>query len=509
MKLMGQNTNLIKEAIMLRYLAWLLFLVLFLSGAIAVANDAIQATGCAGRSEAISQKTTTDENPNPEVKAEDIMQGDCSDYTDLTGQPMPIVVTGTTADAYNDYGPYPSRPDSWDYQWYPGSGGGPDVTFKWVAPADTNYTISLCTDGNYDTGLEIYNFTCPDEPVYPNDFIRGNEDFCLALAKLRSIHFAQGQAILIVVDGFYISGYQYPSGEFTLEITMGGEEEPPEPECPTNGTIYGQPASCAFDYNPLFWTSDKNVGTGIIIYDDLPDIPLPSIWGVNFWGFDGYFSGNLIYECTENPSEFEVKFYEDNGSGYPGNAIWSDTIIPDITCLTDWYWSTLNHYHAQFHHSFQGFASWISIQGISYGGDPQDCAFIWLDSQDGNRWSWQYADGQWYGLSSSLSLCLLDSTATPIYENSPNLPAELSVSQNYPNPFNAQTTIHYTLPTASDVSIDIFEITGRRVEALVSGHQDAGEHEAIWNAGNQASGVYFYRLKAGEYSKSEKCILLK
>jgi len=91
----------------------------------------------------------------------------------------------------------------------------------------------------------------------------------------------------------------------------------------------------------------------------------------------------------------------------------------------------------------------------------------------------------------------------------PNLPIKSQLSQNYPNPFNAQTTIRYTLPAPSDVSIDIFDITGRKLETIISGHQDAGEHETVWNAADLASGIYFYKLKAGEYSKTEKCILLK
>jgi hypothetical protein len=81
--------------------------------------------------------------------------------------------------------------------------------------------------------------------------------------------------------------------------------------------------------------------------------------------------------------------------------------------------------------------------------------------------------------------------------------------QNYPNPFNAQTTIRYSLPKSSNVSIEIFDIVGRKIEMLQGGYQEAGEHSIVWNAEDRASGVYFYRLKAGESSKTERCILLK
>jgi hypothetical protein len=81
--------------------------------------------------------------------------------------------------------------------------------------------------------------------------------------------------------------------------------------------------------------------------------------------------------------------------------------------------------------------------------------------------------------------------------------------QDYPNPFNAQTTISYSLPKASEISLDIFDILGRKIETLQSGHQEAGEHSVIWNAGDKPSGIYFYRLKAGEREETNRMVLLK
>ncbi len=94
-------------------------------------------------------------------------------------------------------------------------------------------------------------------------------------------------------------------------------------------------------------------------------------------------------------------------------------------------------------------------------------------------------------------------------EDTNSLPDEFSLSQNYPNPFNAQTTISYSLPTASDVKIDIFDILGRKIETLVSGNQPAGQHSIIWNAEKASSGMYFYRIEAGSYSDTRRCLLLK
>ena len=85
----------------------------------------------------------------------------------------------------------------------------------------------------------------------------------------------------------------------------------------------------------------------------------------------------------------------------------------------------------------------------------------------------------------------------------------MSLSQNYPNPFNSSTIIEYNLPTASEVTIDIYDILGRRVETLVQGEQAAGSHQALWNASDAASGIYFYKIQSGDRINTRKMILIK
>jgi len=88
-------------------------------------------------------------------------------------------------------------------------------------------------------------------------------------------------------------------------------------------------------------------------------------------------------------------------------------------------------------------------------------------------------------------------------------PTSFSLSQNYPNPFNATTTISYNLPEESDVTIDLYDIMGRKIETLVSGAQSAGTHSVVWDASNVSSGVYLYRIIAGNYTETRRCNLLK
>ena len=89
------------------------------------------------------------------------------------------------------------------------------------------------------------------------------------------------------------------------------------------------------------------------------------------------------------------------------------------------------------------------------------------------------------------------------------LPSVFSLSQNYPNPFNAGTTISYTLSKPSDVVLEVYDILGRCAETLVEQRQPAGSHQVIWDANDYSSGIYFYRLSAGEMTSAKKMVLLK
>ena len=89
------------------------------------------------------------------------------------------------------------------------------------------------------------------------------------------------------------------------------------------------------------------------------------------------------------------------------------------------------------------------------------------------------------------------------------LPKEFSLSQNFPNPFNPSTVINYALPKDSDVKLIIYNLKGQVVENLINGKQNAGYKSIKWNGGNSASGLYIYRLTAGDFVRTRKMVLLK
>ena len=88
-------------------------------------------------------------------------------------------------------------------------------------------------------------------------------------------------------------------------------------------------------------------------------------------------------------------------------------------------------------------------------------------------------------------------------------PTEYSLSQNYPNPFNATTTIQYQLAEDGPVTLEVYNVFGQRVATLVDGRQGAGYKSVSWDASSVSSGLYFYRLSAGDYTETRRMMLVK
>ncbi|MBI5402981.1 MAG: T9SS type A sorting domain-containing protein [Ignavibacteriae bacterium] len=94
------------------------------------------------------------------------------------------------------------------------------------------------------------------------------------------------------------------------------------------------------------------------------------------------------------------------------------------------------------------------------------------------------------------------------------IPTEYKLFQNYPNPFNPTTNIKYSIPSnvnrqSSNVKLVVFDILGKVVATLVNENQSPGVYEVSFNAGSLPSGVYFYKLTAGDYTEVKKLVLLK
>jgi hypothetical protein len=89
------------------------------------------------------------------------------------------------------------------------------------------------------------------------------------------------------------------------------------------------------------------------------------------------------------------------------------------------------------------------------------------------------------------------------------LPDSPMLYPNYPNPFNPRTTIAFDLPAAGPVTLKVYDLSGRLLATLVDQSLPAGSHKTRFNAGDLASGIYFYAIRTGTYSETRKMVLLK
>ena len=90
-----------------------------------------------------------------------------------------------------------------------------------------------------------------------------------------------------------------------------------------------------------------------------------------------------------------------------------------------------------------------------------------------------------------------------------NIPEKFTLYQNYPNPFNPATTIKYSIPKASFVTLKVYDILGREINTLVNKEQKVGVYKIQFNSNKLSSGVYFYKITAGNFVNTKKFIILK
>jgi hypothetical protein len=132
----------------------------------------------------------------------------------------------------------------------------------------------------------------------------------------------------------------------------------------------------------------------------------------------------------------------------------------------------------------------------------------------------------WFGATSTqLANILPGHTPLPIIRpdvtlgvEEENLPASYVLRQNYPNPFNGETRIGFSLPARAGwsggqdvgaVSLTVYDITGREVASLVNGPLSPGQHEVVFDASRLSSGMYLYRLRAGEFVETKRMVLVR
>lgn len=150
-------------------------------------------------------------------------------------------------------------------------------------------------------------------------------------------------------------------------------------------------------------------------------------------------------------------------------------------------------------------------------GSTYSVTGVGLDTQAGDEiklrigYSGGYGGTVFWGSVGSYIEIPLYTEGSPVKDESinPTLPSTFILHQNYPNPFNLITNIRFTLPVPSVVQISVFDLNGRLIQNLFSGKKQTGFHSIIWDASGLSSGTYLIRMKANNFTKIQKCILLK
>ncbi len=153
-------------------------------------------------------------------------------------------------------------------------------------------------------------------------------------------------------------------------------------------------------------------------------------------------------------------------------------------------------------------------------------AAIFFSSDGGTSWSVQYEDSTsvnelnsiyivdenigWATGNNGMILKTTNGGVTFVEEEEfDEIATNYTLSQNYPNPFNPSTTIKYSVPQSSNVSIKVFDILGSEIETLVNEEKAIGTYEISWYAEQLPSGIYFYRIRAGSFVETKKMVLMK
>ncbi len=155
----------------------------------------------------------------------------------------------------------------------------------------------------------------------------------------------------------------------------------------------------------------------------------------------------------------------------------------------------------------------FEVQRKSAAGDFATVAFVDGQGTVQQAQSYTYTDKNVETGKYAYRLKQLDFNGTSSYSNivevEVKVPNKFALSQNYPNPFNPTTTISYEIAKEVNVSLKVYDAIGNQVATLVNETKPAGTYEVIFDASNLSNGVYFYEIKAGNFTVTKKLILMK
>ncbi len=317
-------------------------------------------------------------------------------------------------------------------------------------------------------------------------------------------------------DKLFFSGPDYSNNIFVLDPETGTIISGFPSNCGyCMGLAYIDPYLYAYDYygntinilNPLNGNVVRTIYPPIYLYGDIDG------------GNDRLFvsDGSMIYELDITNGSIKNSFYGINnpyGMGFTGTSLFTTVVwggIDEYDPDTGEFRRTLSTSgYAGLAGAANREAEWLVESPDQVNIPAADSAYISLNicAQDTGHHS------------ASILLASNDPDASEVtiavdlvvftgVDQENTLPTEYSLYYNYPNPFNPSTTIRYDLPKQSSVSLKIYNVLGEEVAALVNSEQMAGRYKVTWNADRFASGIYIYRVQAGDFVAVKKMILVK
>ncbi|HPN39053.1 MAG TPA: T9SS type A sorting domain-containing protein, partial [Melioribacteraceae bacterium] len=186
---------------------------------------------------------------------------------------------------------------------------------------------------------------------------------------------------------------------------------------------------------------------------------------------------------------------------------WSDIVPVELTSFNtvnfgkniNINWSTATETNNL---GFELFRNGTKIAFVSGKGTTTEKQNYFYEDKNLNNGSYKY---ELYQIDFDGSKYLVASSLSEVNVN----PTTFNLSQNYPNPFNPSTTINFSIPKSTNVKITIFNAIGKEIAVLVNGNFESGEHNVVWNADNVSSGMYFYKMEAGNFTSTKKMMLIR
>lgn len=196
--------------------------------------------------------------------------------------------------------------------------------------------------------------------------------------------------------------------------------------------------------------------------------------------------------------------------------LWLDAGLTGIANWIDWTEATGNGLDI-FFAANQGFGSGVSNDAGAFKTVMLPWMVTWLADSvavDDSTWSYKVGEDAYTLIQNVLNFFGTSQGEASRVVSRDAVPREFSLSQNYPNPFNPETSISFTLPSEMKVELDIYNAVGQKIRTLVNSTVSSGSHVAIWDGRNDigqkvSTGVYFYRIKAGDFSRTMKMVMVK